>query len=81
MTHAIEAIKDRKSCTLFGGWNYNVSEVVARWVGPTAQLGPIPEGYEGGVEGWPSVHAWLESLDYDVAQMIHPNHSSRIEGP
>ena len=30
-------------------------------------------------EGWPSVHAWLESLDFDVAQMIHPNHSSRIE--
>ena len=31
------------------------------------------------LEGWPSVHAWLESLDSDVAQMIHPNHSSRIE--
>ena len=30
-------------------------------------------------EGWPSVHAWLESLDSDAAQMIHPNHSSRIE--
>lgn len=29
--------------------------------------------------GWPSVHAWLESLDSDAAQMIHPNHSSRIE--
>ncbi len=30
-------------------------------------------------EGWPAVHAWLESLDSGAAQMIHPNHSSRIE--
>ena len=30
-------------------------------------------------DGWPSVHAWLSSLDADAAQLIHPNHSSRIE--
>ena len=30
-------------------------------------------------EGWPRVHAWLRSLDQEAADLIHPNHSSRIE--
>jgi len=30
-------------------------------------------------EGWPAVHAWLRSLDQEAADLIHPNHSSRIE--
>jgi len=30
-------------------------------------------------EGWPAVHAELSALDPGVADLIHPNHSSRIE--
>jgi tRNA dimethylallyltransferase len=30
-------------------------------------------------EGWPAIHAWLKDLDSEAADLIHPNHSSRIE--
>lgn len=30
-------------------------------------------------EGWPAVHTRLSQLDPSVAELIHPNHSSRIE--
>ena len=30
-------------------------------------------------EGWPAIHAWLKDLDAEAADLIHPNHSSRIE--
>lgn len=30
-------------------------------------------------QGWPAIHAWLKSLDPGAADMIHPNHSSRLE--
>lgn len=30
-------------------------------------------------DGWSAVHAWLASLDPDMAAQIHPNHSTRIE--
>ena len=31
------------------------------------------------LEGWPAIHAWLQELDPEAADLIHPNHSSRIE--
>ena len=34
---------------------------------------------EGQVRGWPAIHAWLQELDPEAANLIHPNHSSRIE--
>ena len=30
-------------------------------------------------DGWSAAHAWLASLDADMAAQIHPNHSTRIE--
>ena len=30
-------------------------------------------------QGWPAIHDWLKSLDPGAAEMIHPNHSSRLE--
>lgn len=29
--------------------------------------------------GWPAIHDWLKSVDPGAADMIHPNHSSRLE--
>ena len=34
---------------------------------------------QASVEGWPAIHALLAARDPEVAAMIHPNHSSRIE--